>query len=279
MDTYDNLCFEYEDEAYFYLYKHLKLDEYTLKIISEGTISFTNPNNFNDPFDCFYDISEDYFHTATEVSKYYLKKISPAKRIYNNQISKNKLKIDIENGSYYQDIHKRTGVCCLNQNPLNILMWSHYANHHKGFMVEFKFPKLLNNLFKSLGDFYPFPVTYTTQLPKITKQNRSGEKDAIENIESIYLTKSSVWSYEKELRVIATNLDSPIQKYPRDEILCSVILGLKSSLEDEERVHNLAEEVPFHLPVYRAKKIKGQYSIYVPSHPRLDVLAKCKEKK
>lgn len=35
------------------LYKYLSFSKESLKIITDGTVKFTKPSEFNDPFDCF----------------------------------------------------------------------------------------------------------------------------------------------------------------------------------------------------------------------------------
>ena len=42
----------FPEEYVSYSYKYLKFNEDSLKIIREGTIKFTCPLEFNDPFDC-----------------------------------------------------------------------------------------------------------------------------------------------------------------------------------------------------------------------------------
>ena len=48
----DRSSYCYEDEKYFYLYKHVDATDGSLSIIRNGTLKFTKPQNFNDPFDC-----------------------------------------------------------------------------------------------------------------------------------------------------------------------------------------------------------------------------------
>lgn len=43
---------EVDSEDVFYRYKYLPFNEGSLKVITEGTVKFTCPLDFNDPFDC-----------------------------------------------------------------------------------------------------------------------------------------------------------------------------------------------------------------------------------
>lgn len=40
-----------KQQEFIYRYKYLPFNENSLKILTEGTIKFTDPETFNDPFD------------------------------------------------------------------------------------------------------------------------------------------------------------------------------------------------------------------------------------
>lgn len=84
---------------------------------------------------------------------------------------------------------KERKICSFSERKDNILMWSHYANNHKGFCIEYKFSDLL----RSSGLL--MPVIYSKKLP--------GKSEPI-NIEVIF-TKSIDWEYEHEWRIIDYN--------------------------------------------------------------------------
>lgn len=42
----------FKEEDVIYLYKYLPFNEGSLCVLTEGTVKFTSPLNFNDPFDC-----------------------------------------------------------------------------------------------------------------------------------------------------------------------------------------------------------------------------------
>lgn len=281
MQNIEDYKFLYQDEKYFYLYKHVRFSEGSLCIIQDGTLSFTPPSKFNDPFDCLFNIDDDYNYTTNELrdlhARYGCKRLSTAKRLQANQKFKRQQKIGISDSSFFLKFHQRTGVCCLNHNPLEILMWSHYADNHKGFLLEFKFPKSSLKYKTVLKDFIPVPVSYSKDMPTLSKKDKFGLHNS-ETAKKIYLTKHDSWAYEKEFRVVSNDMEQPIQSYPRDELLCSVILGLKMLPENQERIKNLLKQLLIEVPLYRAEMVEGKYGITVPNHPRLDVLALNKKK-
>lgn len=90
-------------------------------------------------------------------------------------------------------------VVCLSEVYDSILMWSHYAQNHTGFCIEYDFEE--NNMFyKRL-----YPVKYTKDRYAISKADMSNS-----NTHWIYKTicsKSEVWSYEKEWRIVTANFE------------------------------------------------------------------------
>ncbi|MCP0915868.1 MULTISPECIES: DUF2971 domain-containing protein [Acinetobacter] len=263
--------FVYQDEDYIYLYKHQPITDSRLELLTKGTISFTKPDKFNDPFDCVYAVDESYHYSVEEIQKKFLElfkqKISNEEAMHYEKESIEKENQAINDLTYFADINSLMGICCLNHNPLNILMWSHYADFHKGFLTEFKFRKtdLLNPSLNYLN-FFPIPVSYMDEMLVIDRETRL---DPNGKIIEIYTSKAAEWSYEKEFRVIRPNTSESIQKLPYDDLICSVIGGLKISVADEKKLEMICEAE--NIPYYRVQRISNTYKLTVPNHHQLDV--------
>lgn len=81
----------------------------------------------------------------------------------------------------------------------SMLMWSHYAQNHTGFCIEYEFET--NDKF----DIFLHQVEYTKDRYIVSKSDISNKKS-----DWIYKTtccKSDVWSYEKEWRIVINNFD------------------------------------------------------------------------
>ncbi|TOC13300.1 hypothetical protein CGJ90_24575, partial [Vibrio parahaemolyticus] len=50
------------------------------------------------------------------------------------------LKSSLVSGDFTKSMTSSFGICSLSKTFENILMWSHYADNHKGFVVEFETP-------------------------------------------------------------------------------------------------------------------------------------------
>jgi len=110
------------------------------------------------------------------------------------------VKISLETNPEIRGIMADTTVFCLSETHDNLLMWSHYAQNHTGAVI-----KLLSLPEVDSPVIVAQPVRYTTQMPRLTfAALMDFDKARKEIIENITLTKSEVWAYEKEWRIIAS---------------------------------------------------------------------------
>ena len=99
-------------------------------------------------------------------------------------------------------------VCSFSGTQYSIIMWSHYADQHRGFCIEYDTDSLPpENLFVRML----YPVIYSEKLFDGTKyylaalRNRATFNSLFPALAALY--KSPEWSYEKEWRlVIPANL-------------------------------------------------------------------------
>lgn len=269
----------FDEDHVFYRYKYLPLDEGSLKTLTEGTIKFTCPLAFNDPFDCmpYYETSR--IHKLNEHHPDLLKAIgdskglSPAKRIQQKGPIFSKLKRGLENGSFARKIMADVGVVSLSKNALSILMWSHYADFHKGMVLEFRIPfmGIEADAKYNVNRLLPFPVDYLPDRPRLDLS----EVTKFDSVKKLVLTKSEIWKYEDEERVIDHTRPPGIYSYNRDEILCTVIAGLKMTADNFEHldkiVKNLASTCIPNLRLFKATEKNDAYELEVQNHPRLGV--------
>ena len=136
------------------------------------------------------------------------------------------------------------GVLSLSENPLNPLMWGHYADSHRGFVVGFDtevpFFRCGNPaLPPSEGAFYP--VRYAQDRPRRRSYEDVTATDA-------YFTKSWHWAYEQEWRQyrLITDADRTTANESDDIALFSfprsavrvVIIGMNMSSEYRQKIQS-----------------------------------------
>ncbi|MFA6055019.1 MAG: DUF2971 domain-containing protein [Thermodesulfovibrionales bacterium] len=156
-----------------------------------------------------------------------------------------------------------------------IQMWSHYADNHKGFCVEYDISPLKEPIQLSLRDYDfrerkteymaermravilagMFPVIYTasrvnipkTKLNKITFDEINGlqhNSDIDSILYKTFIVKSAKWNYEKEWRII---LDGDVCNYYDNRIpfpyIRTIFLGCKMNTENIDTMIEIAEEL------------------------------------
>jgi hypothetical protein len=101
---------------------------------------------------------------------------------------------------FFDTLSTKNGILCFSADPVQHLMWSHYAESHAGFLIEFD----------SKHDFLTYAHKVDYRANKAVYDPTIGPNDAA--IEEIVRTKSLHWKYEDEYRVIipleATTLDT-----------------------------------------------------------------------
>jgi len=182
----------YESEKPPTIYKYMQLSDGHLTI-ANSTLKFTKPSEFNDPFDC--DIGLLEFKNIGNINQHVYDDYDELKKIYPS------LTFDLFLEAYepaIQDKINFTRVCCFsaNENVGNILMWSHYANKHKGVCLQFN-----NNFEKKFIDLddeeelSEGKVNYHFE----GKLNYLAENTKDGNTWT-FVNKAKEWQYEQEYR-------------------------------------------------------------------------------
>ena len=240
-----------------YMYKPPK--ENTLKILRNNRLWAAKPEHFNDPFDCDLEIEKD----ITEESV-----LEAARRWRNErQVAEYKTskldadgKFTIEERKRLSEIvknfekNKNSGVVCLSEGCDSILMWSHYAQDHKG--VCFEFTRAENNY---LGkEERCSPVRYERHYPPIDLGQMLINQDG-ETIRLMMKTKSWEWAYEKEWRLIT---DCGDKEYPLPGPISRIILGIRIEDKFKSCIEKLCKERS--IPYSQARKADREFRIEVP---------------
>lgn len=154
-------------------------------------------------------------------------------------------------------------VLCLSEVKDNILMWSHYANDHSGFCIEYNF--------QELGPYNPqsrllCPAVYTDELFDASQyilQPLLHGDHSFNNLFGIYpaISKSIDWSYEREWRIVfPLGPDaSETQRFIKVPKPKALYVGVKAKSEDVEKLRKLATERS--IPVYKMALSKAAHKL------------------
>ena len=141
-------------------------------------------------------------------------------------------------------------IACFSESVEGILMWSHYADSHKGFALEYDFRTTLEQPIKNVG---LFPVVYSEERFDISDYIAWGflrvwgiqakMPDISAPIKNA-LWKSDVWAYEKEWRMIdSTPRDITDEKPSAIHYKpVAIYYGRHMSGDDKKRLHEVAKE-------------------------------------
>jgi hypothetical protein len=247
-----------------YKYRSLSVDnfKFTYYIFMKNELYFPHPDQVDDPFDC------KTFPYLENVNKRQLLKkletINP-KKFADKEINLLKVKQAINNKSeselraYFLDKFKsqqNVGVLSLSEKHLDILMWGHYTDSHKGICIGFDYNKLLfyfnDTLFPPDKVKYPPSNEYPKWDPFVD--------DKEELVEKIFFTKALCWKYEQEWRVILPEKGRSSQKFDPDAIV-SVHLGCQITKGNKEAVIDWCLQRNRKPKIYETKVNESSYSI------------------
>jgi Protein of unknown function (DUF2971) len=234
-----------------------------IDVLEKSLIRFTQPGDLNDPFEfrsLFRNVvtEEELSSLENQIIDREVQKILPSfpkqQRALMAQAAKKSIRPQVENAlndvlqqlnneHFPKAANSTVGVLSLSEDPLSLLMWSHYAHSHQGFVLEFDTNSELflppPGVHKEFSG--PHKVLYSTKRLTIDLDN----SDLAINF---LRTKPAEWSYEKEWRLlrplnkkdhIAHNPSSPfdihLYKIPIGTIR-SVLVGDRMSKVDFERI-------------------------------------------
>ena len=253
-----------------YRYKYLPFNEGSLQVISEGTFKYTCPLEFNDPFDCIPYFDPDSISAVFDERPDLIQHAANYRNItYQEMLAKKdelveSVRLNVENGDFIFNLLSAAGVLSLSRDPTNILMWSHYASHHRGFVVELRIP--MDAPDELLEYVAPLEVVYSETRPTV-RWGRVGPQDVTE----YFLTKNIDWSYEEEERVVTRHQGAGVHKYSREHFLCSVIAGPKIGSAEfdilKSTVNDASNAINKSIALYKAELSPSLYKVLIPGHP------------
>ncbi|EMP56956.1 hypothetical protein MSNKSG1_02816 [Marinobacter santoriniensis NKSG1] len=209
------------------LYKFLPPER--VDVLEALRIRFTSVVSLNDPFECLLKIGEKEYE------------LSP------------------------RDAVNSVNFVSLSRNHKNLLMWAHYADCHKGFVVAFH---RNHRYFRDSNS-----VRYRRQ--RLDLNGAQPHRLTPEEItKSITLEKAVDWAYEEEERLFLEDVPKDIMSVGTDHwqqpillnsfpkaSLAAVYLGLRASEDLIDRIARALAENGIEIPIYRAKANRGEFSL------------------
>tara|TARA_R100000935_G_C2812392_1_gene155611 strand:- start:530 stop:1321 length:792 start_codon:yes stop_codon:yes gene_type:complete len=244
------------------LFKYMPWLGFARETLLEQKIWYSSMSAFNDPFEGIYDIQNDLsVHAAIALAAKYkadchwdeVEEFIRAQVLHPRHDSlvlsdgfKAIVKQQVEEA---RKQIRSLGVLSLSMVSDSILLWSHYADEHRGICIEFE-----RNIDEDSGILENSrPVIYSDMYPTPSVDQLVLDPRALTN--KVVYTKSHHWAYEREWRLWK---DKGNQKHPLPGPVKSVILGSnwQGSQEDIQRICR-----DLNADLVQAKIVKGRYDI------------------
>jgi hypothetical protein len=161
--------------------------------------------------------------------------------------------------------YRLMSLCAENKNPL---LWSHYADRHRGAAFEFDASAKEGVAFETA-----MPVKYSRRVPCAYSGNDFIESalglnplpEAAQTLLPLVLTKSLEWSYEKEWRIVRVaakegqGLFADLGFSPRS--LSRIFLGCRISIRSRRAIERLAAGDLAHVEIYQARQSQARFAL------------------
>jgi hypothetical protein len=221
------------------------INERFRETLESSKIYFASPEQLNDPFDCQIDLLRTRILAQGSSGKH---------------TSKNELEAWAHLAQDIEAKARTCGVFSLCGGDLKgekeQLFWSHYADNHKGLCVTYEIPTSFV-LEQMIGIS---PVSYNTAnlFNALTSLDLRATPDFVRDvhpiIQHLLTTKSQVWSYESEFRLIASQ--AGLVEIDRS-FLKQICFGLRTPDEQKEEIITCARSFGYHSCIFA--------EVYVPS--------------
>ena len=236
----------------------------TQRIIETGLHYFASPNSFNDPFDCRPNFTLDgdensvrnylynmWARQAPHMSERERKQEVDAILLDPNRDPRIPENNNIFAGAYDSLVTSQIGVLCLSEVKDSILMWSHYADCHRGVCLVYD---TSNEFFVNAQ-----PVRYQRERPRVNPVTQTNDQ----MLDNSIFTKSDAWAYEKEWRILHYQ-GGRGERQSSHACLKAIILGLAISGTSRSLVASWVKASPAKPELVRTYLSSSEFCIKFP---------------
>lgn len=245
------------------LYKYGRLNDYSEDLFSTASIWFSPPSQLNDPYECrpwfsFNGTSNDVVEALARILRKnnQLLTVDNAKALavsivlegrHNDPATWERLRNDV-----IAMLGRHIGLFCMTEQSDSILMWSHYAQNHAGYCLEFE----ATDATPVFGEAQK--VTYSNDYPRVDFFTTPPE----DQVDRIFLTKFADWGYEHEWRIVDHNVGPGSHAY-QPELLTGVIFGMRMPDADKARILDWVTQRGTPVKLYQASRSEDAFRVNV----------------
>jgi hypothetical protein len=255
------------------LFKYRTINEYTLAFLRTGAAYFSSPTEFNDPFDTRF-VQRDLRDQQ--------QKLESEREAQGTDAAL----LGVAMMKVFEREHQagtvKTRIFCVSEIVDSVLMWSHYADSHRGICVVLEaeekgeawwVPFMGSDM--SLAGMASVRITGNGQIEILDRNPSSSEQTVMLPAQRVLysdqapglflfdplpdgpmrgvtfeLVKQTAWAYERERRVVIR--ESQLAQNPTrlaSDAIIGVVFGMKTSKVDVVRVRTAIECFPRERPV------------------------------
>lgn len=252
------------------LYKFRSFNKFGLQIITNHEIYFSSPEELNDPLECRFKSS-----TVIKELQHRLSgdDLATFKRILRKQYNEKETGDSVPIFQAIEKRSKQAGILSLSRANDDPLMWSHYADGHRGFCIGFRrsyFEDLIENSYQQFSivgganvDYSASPKYFDIIIDFIRDYHNDTSFDTFINnlLISIVNTKSDKWEYETEYRMV--RFSKGLLKIPVSEIK-EIIMGQKASPADKTMLFSILDNASLkHIDKKVANFVPNSFSMKI----------------
>jgi hypothetical protein len=244
------------DEAYHYQpLRDSEMMGWLERTLIQDQLYFSSPASFNDPFDSKVEPS---FDGTDNQKRTYLEKLAAQRFKSASADSKAMIDAALADPDFFirgyragpmKDI-ETLGVYCVSRKPDEILMWSHYADSHRGVCLVLALSTMFPNLAVEAVE-YP----KDNQYPNVNFFTATND----ELMQAALLTKSNHWKYECEWRV--EDISGPGWHDIDPNGLRGLIVGCLTPPSKVSEIKQLASKRRISLPLFQARKRHREFAL------------------
>jgi len=251
------------------LYKYRNPDfDYNWEILEDQKIYFADPKSFNDPFDSNIKLRFDLlevdelrkrFDRQVKIQQpgagYFLRKPQVDRYIANVY---NPVTHDAAVSKWIESFTGKMRMFCICPDKANILLWSHYANNHKGFAIGFD-PNKFYDFWSVNKGFLLGHIAYRNEYPILLPPADTDIETKQDIVVTVTNVKSKIWSYEQEVRM--TVFDGPEKLSFDAELITEIVIGCKTNPKHKDRILDIVAAKYPHASVYQAKLSRDSFAL------------------
>lgn len=235
--------------------------EWLEQILLENKVFLRSPKDFNDPFDCkpviefpksrvAWDVKGKRWHKRLQ-GQFGSKTADATWEAYKARRPEELSEL-IEGAS--RQAADQAGIFCFAERNDDVLMWSHYANSHRGVCLTFD-PMLE----PACGLVCAQPVRYRSERPIVPGVRTKREHD---DVVQAHLTKATAWAYEREWRVVLAERAHQFCEFSPVH-LRAITLGARCSSNTEAFVREALARRELSLQLQRASLSDTHFEIKI----------------